>query len=625
MLFLGLSIITYLRTSSIPSPIKFKTALCQFKSRDLEPVFKLVLPPLHTLFEGISTATPPILMETAHKAKGHKNFYIDLDAPSDYLYTDGDIVSGKCVLLSTKDEDVGTIILTFRGVVKNKVYVDGYGAYLENPNITNTIPNRTGERTNWLKAEDVLFEEKRTIYEGTYTLRKNVPYEWPFEFQLPNSVVPSGVYNEGTGSSKVVYELEAARTRTWQDPDMIERQMEPRSLTHDARDIPGASVDMSGLFRKMGSFIGIIANTTLKVVPPRPKHVLPDLTTVIVERRLPLLRQGHSSGSHGKFSSLLHLHHDEGGVPCTIILEVSRNLVHGARIPFLLQVGSNEATTIPPVSVISVEAHLKSYLTLHDDTRSYHEYHESKVPLLDRPKTNLSLIPNTWLDLSSALDIQVDPTITPTFSHSLIELEYKLEAHIALEVGGKKFKEVFLFEGVRVLSSRVKLSPITRDFYCTFPHEHHNSKFGAEREDIEIGQAYLALSRLLSDNNIRHSPIASLSGIPTIILHGPSRSLPPPTQAPSAVPQSELFKNGEDEEILSEDLQILDGIIDGCEGFRGKNFHKKLSHRPPQTLAYLWHQYYIPGPYKGHDAPPDSSVNIRIEISGKPPSLTFQT
>ncbi len=172
---------------------------------------------------------------------------------------------------------------------------------------------------------------------------------------------------------------------------------------------------------------------------------------------------------------------------------------------------------------------MRSYLTLHNDTKSYHEYHESKVPLLNLSKTNLSLTLNTWLHLGSVLDIQLDPVIALTFSYFLIELEYKLEAYITLENGGKKFKEVFLFGGVRVLSSRVKLLLINCNFYCTLTHEHHNSTFGAEREDIEIGQAYLALSRLLSDN-IRHSPVGSLSGIPTIILHGPGRSLLPPTQ-----------------------------------------------------------------------------------------------
>jgi hypothetical protein len=52
------------------------------------------------------------------KVKSGKNFYIDLDQPTDHVFKDGDIVSGKCCLLSSVDEDVGSITISFHGTVR---------------------------------------------------------------------------------------------------------------------------------------------------------------------------------------------------------------------------------------------------------------------------------------------------------------------------------------------------------------------------------------------------------------------------------------------------------------------------------------------------------------------------
>jgi hypothetical protein len=124
-------------------------------------------------------------IETAHKPKGHKYFYIEFDNPPDFFYSDGDIVSGKCVLLSTRDEDVGATTISFHGTVKTHVELHNYSQ------------SSQVHKTNY-NSESVLFQEKKVLYQGTYTLRKNVLYEWPFEFQLPKSLPPSGSLAEAT-------------------------------------------------------------------------------------------------------------------------------------------------------------------------------------------------------------------------------------------------------------------------------------------------------------------------------------------------------------------------------------------------------------------------------------------
>jgi hypothetical protein len=65
-------------------------------------------------------------METAHKPKNQKNFYIEFDDPPDSFYTDGDIIAGRCVLLSTRDEDVGSITLSLHETVTTHVEHHNY-------------------------------------------------------------------------------------------------------------------------------------------------------------------------------------------------------------------------------------------------------------------------------------------------------------------------------------------------------------------------------------------------------------------------------------------------------------------------------------------------------------------
>jgi hypothetical protein len=57
-------------------------------------------------------------MDSSMKASNGKDFYIVLDQLPDYVFKDGDIVSGKCCLLSSVDEDVGCVAISFHGTVK---------------------------------------------------------------------------------------------------------------------------------------------------------------------------------------------------------------------------------------------------------------------------------------------------------------------------------------------------------------------------------------------------------------------------------------------------------------------------------------------------------------------------
>lgn len=551
-----------------------------------------------------------LTMDTAHKPKNHKNFYIEFDDPPNSLYTDGDIIAGRCVLLSTRDEDVGVITLSFHGIVKTHVEHHNYsqGSQVQEVNYN---------------SESVLFQEKKVLYQGTYTLRKNVQYEWPFNFELPRNLPPSGAFGKGNyGNGQIAYELEAARTRTWQDPTTIERQMDPRN------DLKGAPFQPSGLFKKLGTFTGMIAAASICVLPPRPKRVNTSLFSCKVECQLPSRSPSQSSGTHHKLSGMFRSHPNNGSINSSIVLIFPTSLVHCKPINTLLQVVSEETAALPPIFLQSVDMHLRCYTTIKSDSRSHQNQHESKISLLNQSKSNISMTHNSCLDLGSLFNLQLDPNIVPSFSRPLIQVQYDLRAHITLEAGGKKIKEDFLVENVQVMSSRTATSPLNRDYLCTFVPEIRRSTFepspmvypGREREaETEVGNAYLALSRLLTENAISNNPVSVESGNLTIFLHRRMGSLVPRQSAqsasntpPSAVPVESI------KDPAVADQELFDTILGGHAGFRATGLSKQESLDTVVDVAkmvFIWHNQTL---LTENAAAEDRAceIYVRIEISG---------
>lgn len=540
-------------------------------------------------------------METPHKPKGYKNFYIDLDAPPGLIYTDGDIVSGKCVLLSTRDEDVGSVTISFHSVAKSQVQVSKLGS------------NSTQVPISYYNSENVLFQETKTLYQGTYTLRKNVLYEWSFQFQLPDLLLPNGNYGlSSRGCGEIVYELEAARARTWQDPNMMERQMDPR------HDLKGAPFQPSGLFKKIGSFTGMAATAKLTVIPSRPRRIEPCLSPYMVERQFPAPSQ--ESRRHSMLSSFLHPQSHPEGPICTIVMELPHNLIHETTIPAILQLTPKISSSLPRISLTSIDIHLKAYTHIQDSTRQHHNIHESKLPLTNQPKINISVPINTSLNLGSIFNILVDPAIPPTFSHNLIQVSYDLFVHITLDVGGKKIKEDFVVENARVVSNIAKSSPLNSDYYCTFAPEIRRSAFepspavypGREKETQNgISSTYLVLSRLLSARCIPFHPMPSTDSIPTILLQGRQRSVV--SLQPGASSNSPLsLPNITSEHVLdsqAQDYAILDRIIDGHYGFAASTSSSNKHNgtlNGSRGLTYSWHADTMLA---------ESPVYVRTEIS----------
>jgi hypothetical protein len=185
-------------------------------------------------------------MDSSMKASNGKDFYIVLDQLPDYVFKDGDIVSGKCCLLSSVDEDVGCVAISFHGTVKVRFVLTS------NTNQAHAGYSQNHQPNNY-DSEDVLFSDVKMLYQGPYTLRKNVLYEWPFQFQFPSgtSLPPSGTFRKDHwNSATVTYELEACRGRTSQEAAMLEKRITPVSKNRDA------STQSRTLFERIGSFTG---------------------------------------------------------------------------------------------------------------------------------------------------------------------------------------------------------------------------------------------------------------------------------------------------------------------------------------------------------------------------------
>lgn len=427
---------------------------------------------------------------------------------------------------------------------------------------------------------------------------------------------------------------EAARTRTWQDPSSVERQMDPRF------DLKGAPFQPTGLFKKLGTFTGMIATANIYIMPPRPKRVDVSLVSCRVDRQFPS-SSNQSSGSHHKPSGMFHSHPDKGGIGCAVVLTLPRNLVHFTPVKALLQVGSSETIAFPQMSLQSVGIHLKCYTSIKEDNERHHNQHESKISLLNQSKGNFSITPNSWLDLGFIFNLQLDPSTVPSFNHSLIQVSYDLRAHITLEVGGKRLKEDFMGEAVQALSNRTANSPLSRDYLCTFVPEIRRSTFEAspmvyperEREaEAEISNAYLAISRLLSQNSIPCNPVSAQTGNPTIMFHGrfgvlvPQKSAQSTSNAPPSGTPVDPIQNP-----AVSDRELLHTILNSHAGFRATSLSKQARLETRMEFAkviFIWHDQMLSSIYAAEQER-DNGVYIRIEITGTfilpslNPMLTF--
>jgi Arrestin (or S-antigen), N-terminal domain len=112
-------------------------------------------------------------MADRRRSSSGKILSIELDSPPSYVYTNGEIVSGRVTLRSSSDEDVYSIIIQLTAIGESYVGLAGR--------------NQTvGLGDQW--AGQVMLDMHQQLYQGTYKLRKDVTYEWPFKMRFPTSM-----------------------------------------------------------------------------------------------------------------------------------------------------------------------------------------------------------------------------------------------------------------------------------------------------------------------------------------------------------------------------------------------------------------------------------------------------
>lgn len=95
---------------------------------------------------------------------------ITIDNPR-RTYIPGDVVSGKVRYVSTNDEAIGTVTITFVGRAETHI-------------ANRDVKHAVADGSMATPSVATLVEQKKELYSSHYTLRADV-YEWPFDFVIP--------------------------------------------------------------------------------------------------------------------------------------------------------------------------------------------------------------------------------------------------------------------------------------------------------------------------------------------------------------------------------------------------------------------------------------------------------
>lgn len=358
------------------------------------------------------------------KAKGHSNFAIELNHPPGHVFTENEIVSGTCILFSSHDENVGDVSVIFQGLVKSHVFV---------PNPQPQVNSNTGAKYN---SEFVLFTRDALLYQGGSTLKKNVRYTWPFEFQFPTSQLPSGGWDTGRlGNAQVEYTLKASRGRTWKGADQLGTKLDARN------DLKGAPFQPRGIFEKLAGFAGAVSIVGLSF-HPRPR-VPPAFNLQWVGG----LHDIHSGG----LSGFLHLNQQPTDPSSSFSIDIGlpESFIRGQPLALVLSVRS-AIPNFPETRMRAISIALVTNTVIRSSGGTHHSNDEVKRHLLEMTDQALPLPLNTPVDLGRMLGCMFQPDVAPGFGCELLEISHDLKVHVTVECGDRSFEAKHVLEKVNV-------------------------------------------------------------------------------------------------------------------------------------------------------------------------------
>lgn len=444
-------------------------------------------------------------MADRRRSSNGKILNIELDSPPSYVYTNGEIISGRVTLRSSSDEDVYGIILQLTGIGESYVGLAGRN------NQGLGLPDQ------W--SGQVFLDMHQQLYQGTYKLRKDVTYEWPFKMQFPDSkaLIPSGSHGKNqmmsNGDTGINYELKVSRAASAE---------QAKALLE--RAVKGQGAGMKSKVRGLG------ASTTsmdLNFLPSRPSYIPPELTPTREVWALPLsaIENQHASNGHSNKFSFKSLFKPPPTVSYTVRVDLPKNFVQFERFPAFIRIipkfAESEVPSNPgPVTVEKVEYILS--MRVRHKASGYVGENLEQMTILKLDKPGIVINDTGKYDIGGQYNTKTP--MWPTFNSDVVETRHNLRAHVTLSALGKKFNDIFTLTNCNVYPERVTPSPLNKDYICSFfsqssalpaTNENKNEETAIPHQDAL--DAFFAVSRLLTSKKIYpqvvdpHDPSAVLA------------------------------------------------------------------------------------------------------------------
>jgi hypothetical protein len=378
-------------------------------------------------------------MATPTKAKSSNNFHISLFQSPTHRYGPGSPISGSCILHSTKDETVGSVTITFTGLVT---------AYLDRA-VSNTMKGADWETSDF-NASHQLFKYTKTLYEGRYTLRRDTPYEWPFSFEFPTlrDLPASGRYGQEYAEAKVKYVLEARKAGV-DDPSLAGKSL---LSTITRKGSVGGERMLSEIQLEFRPRV-----LSYAPLPPKPFSI---------SHQLPLF-QRRNSNLVFKLQNFVKKS-EEATINYVFKMPLSTHLESGTPIPLKLRVehlvGAEEAfpDALPspaPIRLTSIFVAIlcNTTITIPSSTAYVPEGTNTcthAYPIVDKKKESLSIQIGEDIDLGVMYHLSAVHDLKPPFRSKLVTVKYDFKVKLGLECGGKKIKVGGMVENVDMRDER---------------------------------------------------------------------------------------------------------------------------------------------------------------------------
>jgi hypothetical protein len=360
-----------------------------------------------------------------------------LDESNNQVYTAGDLVKGRVVLESTKDEAIGEVVITFLGRTKTRIRTRKFST-----------------REAIYRGRGTLFWYSHVLYQGHYTVRAD-KYEWPFEFTFPheskgrsvddvfgrrhpfranNDVhpLPPSFDHTGAGFNTgfecfIEYKLEAVLSRPPESYKLFSSGLEAE---HALNFLPRRTTQNPGLGMKL--FQRSFAAQTLRLLPEKAEAKL----TIMETMRSMFQKEDLPTANFAIWISYPTVIYPGGPFPLHLSMKHISTTVENSPTIFL--------ESVNVVAKTKIFARSPAFMGDYNDDDSIRRRLLS-IPrmhtAITESSSDLSIIQtvdtSSWLDLGQEINTL---SLRPDFSTYNIAISTKVDLTIEVTCAEKKFK-----------------------------------------------------------------------------------------------------------------------------------------------------------------------------------------